>query len=115
MPGASGAAAPSRAAILHLGTERGWRGGEAQALFLAHGQKRRGRRAVVVAPPASELLERASAEGIETLPFPARGEWDLAAGHRLARLVSATPAALVHAHTAHAAALLLLARLFGSR
>ncbi|HET8948563.1 MAG TPA: glycosyltransferase, partial [Candidatus Polarisedimenticolia bacterium] len=84
-------------------------------LFLARGQRQRGRRAVVVAPPTSELLKRAAAEGIEAIPFAGRGEWDLAAGRRLARLVEATPAALVHAHTAHAAALLLLAHLFGGR
>lgn len=115
MPEASGSAVKPRPAILHLGTETGWRGGEAQALFLARGQNRRGRRAVIVAPPGSELLKRAAAEGIEAIAFAARGEWDLGAGRRLARLVSATPAGLVHAHTAHAAALLLLARPFGCR
>jgi hypothetical protein len=51
MPEASGSAATPRPAILHLGTETGWRGGEAQALFLARGQHRRGRRPVIVAPP----------------------------------------------------------------
>jgi glycosyltransferase involved in cell wall biosynthesis len=102
-------------ALLHLGTEPGWRGGEAQALFLARGLRRRGRRSVVAAPPGSVLLQRASSEGIETVPFAARGEWDLAAGRRLARLLDALPAPLVHAHTAHAAGLVLLARLFGGR
>ena len=84
-------------------------------MFLARGQARRGRRALVAAPPGSDLLARAAAEGIETIPFAARGEWDLAAGRRLAALAAAAPAALVHAHTAHAAALLVLARLFGCR
>jgi glycosyltransferase involved in cell wall biosynthesis len=115
MPVSSGAAAALRSAILHLGTEPGWRGGEAQALFLARGQARRGRRVIVAAPPASALLQRAAAEGLETIPFAGRGEWDLSAGRRLARLAATAPAALVHAHTAHAAALLFLARLCGCR
>ena len=102
-------------AFLHLGTEPGWRGGEAQALFLAQGQKRRGRRSVVAAPPGSALLLRAVEAGVETAPFRAGGEWDLAAALRLARLARGLGAAIVHAHTAHAAGLCLLARLFGLR
>lgn len=106
---------PAPPAFLHLGTEPGWRGGEAQALFLAEGQKRRGRRSVVASPPGSALLLRASEAGIETAPFRARGEWDLAAARRLARLAHGVEAVLVHAHTAHAAALCLASRLFGLR
>jgi len=102
-------------ALLQLGTEPGWRGGEAQVLFLAEGLRRRGRRPVVAAPPGSALLERASEAGLETVPFAARGEWDLAAGRRLARLARGLPASLVHAHTAHAAGLCLLARPLGLR
>ena len=104
---------PKPAAVLHLGTEPGWRGGEAQALFLAQGLRQRGRRSVVAAPPGSALLLRAAEAGIETAPFRARGEWDLAAGSRLARLAQELSAAIVHAHTAHAAGLCLLARPFG--
>ena len=102
-------------AVLQLGTEPGWRGGEAQVLFLAQGLVRRGRRAVIAAPPRSALLERAAQAGIETAAFAARGEWDLAAGYRLARLARTLPAAIVHAHTAHAAAAVLLAKPFGLR
>ena len=93
MPGSS-------PAILHLGTETGWRGGEAQALFLARGLAPLGRRSVVAAPPGSELLKRAASAGLETVPFAARGEWDVAAARRLARLAAEIPAPIVHAHTA---------------
>jgi len=105
----------SSPAILHLGTETGWRGGEAQALFLARGLAPLGRRSVVAAPPGSELLKRAASAGLETVPFAARGEWDVAAARRLARLAAEIPAPIVHAHTAHAAGLALLARLLGCR
>ena len=106
---------PQPPVFLHLGTEPGWRGGEAQALFLAAGQKRRGRRSIVAAPPGSALLARAGEAGIETAPFRALGEWDLAAAARLARLVRGLAAPIVHAHTAHAAGLCAAARLFGLR
>lgn len=102
-------------AILHLNTETGWRGGEAQTLFLARGLAGRGHASIVAAPPASPLLARAAATGLETLPLMARGEWDLGAARRLAATLRRRPIDCLHYHTAHAAAIGGLATLFAGR
>ena len=41
--------------VLHVDTERGWRGGERQVLWLAAGMRDRGHRAVLVARRGDEL------------------------------------------------------------
>lgn len=96
--------------VLHLNTARDWRGGERQVFFLAREIQRHGGRQLVVGQPASELETRCAAAG---LPFEAlrmRGEWDLPAAARLARMVRERGVNLLHAHTAKAHTLALLAR-----
>ncbi len=97
--------------VLHLNTEMGWRGGEAQTLFLAAGLERRGIRSLVVAPPGSALAARAAATGLQVRPLPMHGEWDLAAAWRLAGIAGRERVDLLHYHTAHATSIGALARL----
>lgn len=98
--------------ILHLNTETGWRGGEAQTLRLAEGLAERGHRCLVAGPPQGDLLTRAAAAGLATAPLAARGEFDLVAARRLARILRDERVDLLHAHTAHAVTLGILAGLF---
>lgn len=102
-------------AILHLNSERGWRGGEAQTLFLAAGLARRGHEVLVVAPPGSPLDQRARAAGLPFEALAMRGEWDLVAARRLAALLRARPFDRIHYHTAHAIGVGTLASLLAGR
>src|SRR5262245_50493678 len=102
-------------AILHLNTERYWRGGEAQTLFLADGLRRRGHTVLVVAPPGSPLEGRAAAAGLPVETLDARGEWDVAAARRLAAIMKTRGCSLLHYHTAHAIVLGTLATLLHGR
>jgi len=95
--------------VHHLNTERIWRGGEDQLLALARGLVRRGHRCVVVAQAEGELGPRARAAGLPTEEVAMRGEWDLAAVRRLARLFARDRPDVVHMHTSHAHALGVLA------
>ncbi len=101
--------------ILHLNTERGWRGGEAQTLRLIRGLGDRGHHGLLVGQPGGELLERAAAAGIPGVPIPIRGELDFCAARRIADLVRRERVDLLHYHTAHAVALGTLASLFCGR
>ncbi|MEK7283199.1 MAG: glycosyltransferase [Acidobacteriota bacterium] len=98
--------------ILHLNTEAGWRGGEAQTLRLAAGLRARGHRCLIVGVPGGDLVRRASAAGLEVVPMPMRGELDLRAARGLARIVREAGVDLVHYHTAHAVTIGTLATLF---
>ncbi|MEK6769802.1 MAG: glycosyltransferase family 4 protein [Gemmatimonadota bacterium] len=96
---------------MHLDTERGWRGGERQAFWLARELRARGHRSIVAARPEGEFFAAAHAEGIETWPTSPRFEVDPLAAWRLAGRIIDADADIVHAHTAHAVGLGALATL----
>ncbi len=87
---------------LHVDTEPTWRGGEQQVLYLTTGLLERGHKAEIVCQPGSPLGERARAGGVPTIGLRMRGEWDLAAAWRLARIIASGSYDLVHTHTARA-------------
>jgi L-malate glycosyltransferase len=97
--------------IVHLDTERGWRGGERQALWLAQELERLGCRSTMAARPGQPLLERSAAAGIETVPCRPRFETDPIAALRLRRYLLASRVDVLHAHTGHAVGLGALATL----
>jgi len=101
--------------VLHLNTETGWRGGEAQTLYLAEGLERRGVHALVVVPPGCPLERRATARGLLVSAVPMRGEWDLRAARQVAIIARRHRVGLLHYHTAHAVGIGTLATLLHGR
>lgn len=97
---------------LHVDTARTWRGGQNQVLLTVLGLRSRGHRAALVAHPDGELLRRA-AEGPDLIPIANTGEMDFGAAWRLSRLLRAMRPDVVHAHDAHAVAMVALARSLG--
>src|SRR5690349_3906359 len=100
--------------ILHIDTERGWRGGERQALWLAAELRRRGHLSIVAARPGEPLGQRAMEVGLEVASCTPRFEVDPRGALRLRRLIRNRRIDLVHAHTAHALGLAAIATI-GSR
>ena len=95
--------------VLHVDTERGWRGGERQALWLARELASLGHVSIVAARPGESLAQRAAGEGIPVVPCAPVGELDVQAAWRLRRVIRAERVDVVHAHTAHAVSLGALA------
>ncbi len=95
--------------ILHLNTEKTWRGGEQQTLYLLESLKQRHITSHLVCQPASPLSDRALAAGIEVFPIAMRGETDLAAGRYLRKLIQKFNYDILHSHTSHAHSLAYLA------
>jgi len=87
---------------LHIDTEKGWRGGEQQALYLMQGLLARGDTVHLVCRAGEPLAERAAAVGICTHPVHTRGELDPVAIARVVNILRAEHYNIVHAHTAHA-------------
>ncbi|MBI3297499.1 MAG: glycosyltransferase [Elusimicrobia bacterium] len=98
--------------LFHLDSERGFRGGERQLLYLAAHARRRGHDNVVVCRSGAPLQARARALGFSVMNLPFVSEWDPVSAWRLAR-AAAMPGAVLHAHTAHGAGLASLARRLG--
>lgn len=97
--------------VLHVDTERGWRGGERQAFWLAERLARQGHRSVLVARPGEPLAERGTAAGIPVIPLSPFSELDVLAALSLRRAIVREKADIVHAHTGHAVALAAMATL----
>jgi len=91
--------------ILHLDTERTWRGGEAQLLHLAEGLARRGHFCIVAGQPGSPLLARAAQKGLKTEPVAMSSEWSLSAVRLLSRILKRERIQVIHMHTSHACTL----------
>jgi glycosyltransferase involved in cell wall biosynthesis len=90
--------------VLHVDTERGWRGGERQTLWLAHELARRGHGSIVAARAGEPLDGRARAQNLEVVDCSPHFEIDPSAALRLRRDIAKHEINLVHAHTAHAVA-----------
>lgn len=98
--------------VLHINAARTWRGGEQQTLYLAEGLKRRGAAQAVFGREGSDLMERCEKAGIEFIADRIGSEADIGAGRRIARLARERDFKVLHAHTAHAHSLGLIAKLF---
>jgi glycosyltransferase involved in cell wall biosynthesis len=91
--------------ILHLDTERTWRGGEAQLLHLAEGLARRGHHCIIAGQPGSPLLKRAAEKGLVTEAVAMPSEWNLPAVLALVRILKRERIQIIHMHTSHACTL----------
>jgi glycosyltransferase involved in cell wall biosynthesis len=98
---------------LHIDTARTWRGGQNQVLLTVNGLRAIGERAALVAHPDGELRRRAD-EGLELVPLAPRGEMDLTAAWRLARVIRRLRPDIVHAHDPHGVAMASLALSLGT-
>jgi L-malate glycosyltransferase len=87
--------------ILHLDTERGWRGGERQAYWLAAELARRGHLSAVAARSRHPLAQRAREAGLPVVNCSPRFEGDPLRVYRIRRAILRFDIDVVHAHTGH--------------
>ena len=88
--------------VLHLNTEKGWRGGEQQALYLASGLAARGVETLCVGQPTQPYVERCAASGLAVEAIRTHGEADPVGIARLRSLFRKWRPQIVHLHTSHA-------------
>ena len=95
--------------IVHLDTERGWRGGERQAFWLARELARLGHHSVMAARDGGPLASAAQAAALPVVPCAPLFSADPVAAWRLRAFLARERIDLVHAHTANAVTLGALA------
>jgi glycosyltransferase involved in cell wall biosynthesis len=100
--------------IIHINTERTWRGGESQIHYLMKGLRSAGHRVCVAALPGSILAERSGKAGFDVFPVKMAGDLDLGAASRIARYAKQEKYDILHCHTGRAHAIGILARAFGA-
>ncbi len=98
--------------ILHLETEKSWRGGQQQVVYLMDHLARRGYRTALVCQPNSELGFRCAEKRWPVYRIPMRGELDLLAGLRVSSLCRREPFHILHSHSGHALTIGLWSKLF---
>jgi hypothetical protein len=88
--------------VLHVNTERTWRGGEQQVLYLMRGLAAAGVEQELLCQPDGVLATRAEQCGLAVWRRSMRGEVDLPAAWAIARRVRERGVDLIHMHTSHA-------------
>lgn len=96
--------------ILHLDTEKGFRGGEGQVVELMRGLARRGVDQALVARAGGELAQRVRNEGFDVRELASPASWNPFASGRVARWVREGAFDLLHAHAGNAHALAVRGR-----
>jgi glycosyltransferase involved in cell wall biosynthesis len=100
---------PRALRVVHVDTERGWRGGERQAFWLAERLMRLGHHSVMAVRPDEPLARKAEEAKIPIVALSPLGEMDVLAAMSLRRAIVNENADIVHAHSGHAVALAALA------
>ncbi|MEJ2167014.1 MAG: glycosyltransferase family 4 protein [Desulfobacterales bacterium] len=95
--------------ILHINTERTWRGGEQQTLYLLDGLRQRRIDSHLVCQPGSPMHAKAAEAGVDVYPIAMRGETDLIASLRIRNLIRENNFSIIHSHTSHAHTIAYLA------
>jgi L-malate glycosyltransferase len=95
--------------ILHIDTERTWRGGERQAYWLARELAGKGHRIWMACRPGYPLESGCREAGLEVFPFSPLTELDPFAALRLRRFCRRNVVEVLHAHTGAAVGLAALA------
>jgi L-malate glycosyltransferase len=88
--------------ILHINTEKTWRGGEQQTFNLLKGLKRRNISSHLLCQPDSPMAEKAEDIGIKIFPISMHGEVDPIACLRIRSLINRFKYDILHSHTSHA-------------
>ena len=88
--------------ILHLNTEKTWRGGEQQTLYLLQVLKERGVFCHLVCQPDSPMAQKAREAGLTVFPISMHGEVDPRACYRIRNLIKTFHYDILHSHTSHA-------------
>jgi len=97
--------------ILHINTERTWRGGEQQTLNLIKGLNNHHVTSHLICQPHSPLAEKAQAAEVTCFPVDMHGELDLKACYNIRSAIKRHDYDILHSHTSHAQTLAFLASL----
>jgi hypothetical protein len=94
--------------IVHVDTERGWRGGERQAFWLAERLVRLGHRSIMAVRPDEPLARKAEEAKLPIVPLSPFAEMDILAAMTLRRAIINEEVDIVLAHSCDALEILFL-------
>ncbi|MCX7829873.1 MAG: glycosyltransferase family 4 protein [Acidobacteria bacterium] len=92
----------TKPAILHINTEKGFRGGEIQTLETAKRLQAMGFPTIMLCHKDGLLLEKSRKANLKALEFSPKGEIDIFSALKLRKIVKEHSVDIVHCHTSHA-------------
>lgn len=98
--------------ILHIETEKYWRGGQQQVLYLHEALNKQNFTSVLVCNSKSELLKKSLNKKLPVFEQKMLGEWDIIAAREISRLCKRLKIDIIHAHSAHALSIGIFTKLF---
>ncbi len=99
--------------VFHIDSEKTFRGGQRQVLYLLEGLSKRGVGNFLFCPGKSPLFERA--EKVRKIPVPMLCEFDIFSAYKIAKFINRENPDILHCHSAHALSTGLIARKLASR
>ncbi len=98
--------------VLHIDTEKGWRGGQQQAVYLFESMLRKGYETFFACNPGSKLESYFAKKNLPYFALKMKGELDLFSAFRIAKFSKENNINILHLHSAHAQTLGVLSKLF---
>jgi L-malate glycosyltransferase len=99
--------------ILHLSSERTWRGGEQQIAYLMQQLREKNIATLAAARKDSEFAKRMLAQGFEVIELPFKSELDLFTAWKVRELVKRHKVDIVHMHSGHSHTIGVLSSVLG--
>jgi len=96
-----------------MDSEKTFRGGQRQVLYLLEGLSKRGLDNFLFCPGKSPLFERA--EKVRKIPAPMLCEFDIFSAYKIAKVINRENPDILHCHSAHALSIGLIAKKMASR
>ena len=101
--------------VLHIDTEKSWRGGQQQAAYLLEAMSQQGYDTSLVCQPKSAIERYCQDKALPYVPITMYGEIDFVAGFRISRICRENNFNILHLHSSHALSNGLWAKLFYSK
>lgn len=101
--------------VLHIDTEKGWRGGQQQVVYLLNAMYEKGYSTELISQPNSEIEQHCVARRLPCHPVRMFGEADFVAGFKIAHYCKKNNFNILHLHSAHALGIGIWAKIFNSR
>lgn len=98
--------------VLHIDTEKGWRGGQQQAAYLFQEMIERKYETALLCQPGSALHKFCINNKLPHFPLKMKGEYDIIAGYNIAQICKIHQFNILHLHSAHAVSVGIWAKLF---
>lgn len=96
--------------VIHIDTEKGWRGGQQQAIYLHEGLIKRGIESLFICNPNSALYDYCIKNSLPFETIRMRNEADVIAGRKIAKIISKHDQTIIHCHSAHALSIGLIVK-----